>query len=42
MFSLMDRVFDGIILMLYDLEVYIVSQGLVDMIVVVEIIIIVS
>lgn len=32
MFSLMDRVPDGITPMLHDLEAYIVSQGLADMI----------
>jgi len=31
MFSLMDRVPDGITPMLHDLEAYIVSQGLADM-----------
>ena len=31
MFSLMDRVADGITPMLYDLEAHIVSQGLADM-----------
>lgn len=38
----MDKVFNGIELMLKDLEEYIISVGLVDMVVVVEIIIIVS
>lgn len=40
MFLLMDKVFNGIELMLKDLEEYIISVGLVDMVVVVEIIII--